>query len=146
MNLLFRALAWLCVAQAHFLFLPLGHFVPKHGGSTPAADPRRGGVCDPDGQAVGSLKYLAGHESPLWERRGGALQSVPAQSAPLVRKGVLCAGKGFGPAGRHPRPLQRQHHPHLYHGERGRPRPADWPHGAGDYIVFILWLHIYFAL
>ena len=43
------------------------------------------------------------------------------------------------PAGGHSGPLQRQHHPRLHHGERGRPRPADGAHGPClDHIVSVL--------
>ena len=44
MNLSFHALVWPCVAQAHFVFLPLGHFVPAPSGSAPAAAHRRSSI------------------------------------------------------------------------------------------------------
>lgn len=100
---------------------------------------RRGGVRHQDGAAHRPLQHLAGHETPVRERRGGAGEGVPPQSAPPVCADVLCAGKRPVPAGGHPGPLQREYHPHLHHRERGRPRPAGGAPGADYHIVFVLW-------
>lgn len=62
----------------------------------------------------------------------------PAQSAPSVCQDLLPPGKRPVPAGRYPGPCQRQHHPHLYHGKRPRPRKADRADGPRDHIISIM--------
>ena len=74
---------------------------------------------------TGKPQYLAGYEGTLPKRRRGARQSIPTQPAPSFRPNLLCAGKGFGPAGRYSWPFQCQYHSNLYHGKRRRPCPED---------------------
>ena len=90
------------------------------------------------GEPPGSVQHLAGHEGPVPARGGGAGEGVPSQPAAPVRPDLLRAGKGPVPAGGHSGAHQRDHHPHLHGGERGGPRPADWPAELGGHIIFVL--------
>ena len=99
---------------------------------------RRSGVYLEEWETVGPVQYLAGYEGPVRLRRGGAGEGVPPQPAAPVRPDVLLPGEGHIPAGGHPGPHRRQHHPHLHRRERRRPRPADRALGAGSHIILVL--------
>ena len=83
-------------------------------------------------------QYLARYEEAVRERGSGAVQGVPAQSAPPVRAHILCArARPLAPRG-HSGPQQCHHHPHLYRRKRRSPRPADRSVGACGHIIFVL--------
>ena len=92
------------------------------------------------GNPLEPQQHLAGHESPVPARGGGAGQGVSPQFEASVRPDLLRAGKGSVPAGGPSGPQQCEHHPHLHGGERSRPRPADRAIEPGGHIIFVLWL------
>ena len=82
------------------------------------------------GVTTGSV-FLSKNKTPLdrstvWRRMkalceragGGPAQGLSPFSAASVRPRLLQRGKGPAAACGHPRPRQREHHPHLHHGNR----------------------------